>query len=189
MDERELQEIKTRAGEVKKLLGDGSYTHHLLGSDVPRLVAEIEQLMSDLTKAGVCPHGILYKEETCIDCFGDGTEQRQDCSECGLQTWHRGGKCLGHDASAPKPYELLNAEVQQLRSKLQTVQESCSARVAEAGERLTGIEAACAMMKESLEYVRGRIGSTYVGDSLIKIDKALSSSTDLSSPVNNKKAV
>ena len=68
------------------------------------------------------------------------------------------------------------------------VQEGCSARVAEAEERLGGIASACNVMRESLEYVRVRIGTSYVGESLEKIDKALSSSSTIISSPNHKGA-
>lgn len=180
MEGKDLQEIKARAEDGKKLFGRGS-VQHLIENDVPRLVAEIEQLKVELNEARVCSHGSLYKDQSCITCFGDGTEERRECGKCGAPTWHRGGKCLAHDASAPKPYALLKLELQELRSQLQVVQEGCSARVAEAEERLGGIASACNLMRESLEYVRGRIGTSYVGESLEKIDKALSSSTIVSS--------
>jgi hypothetical protein len=180
MEGKDLQEIKARAGEANKLFGRGS-AQHLIENDVPRLVDEIEQLKTELNKAGVCSHGSLYKDQSCITCFGDGSEEKRECGKCGAPTWHRGGKCLSHDASAPKPYALLKQELQELRSQLQVVQEGCSARVAEAEERLGGIASACNLMRESLEYVRGRIGTSYVGESLEKIDKALSSSTIVSS--------
>ena len=180
MEGKELQEIKARAEEVKKLFGRGS-AQHLIENDVPKMVAEIEQLKVELKEAKVCSHGSLYKDQSCITCFGDGTEEKRECGKCGAPTWHRGGKCLAHDASAPKPYALLKLELQELRSQLQVVQEGCSARVAEAEERLGGIASACNLMRESLEYVRGRIGTSYVGESLEKIDKALSSSTIVSS--------
>jgi hypothetical protein len=186
MEGKELQQIKARAEEVKGILEHGS---RLIEDDLPKLLAEIEQLKIDLNEARMCPHGEVYKDQSCITCFGDGTEESRNCSECGIQTWHRGGKCLAHDASAPKPYELLKVELQELRSQMQVVQEGCSARVAEAEERLGGIAAACNLMRESLEYVRGRIGTTYVGESLERIDKALSSSTMVPSSNNNRKEV
>jgi len=187
MEGKYLQEIKARAEEVKKIFSQGSAAQNLVQNDVPKMVAEIEQLKAELKEAGVCSHGSLYKDQSCIPCFGDGTEEKKDCSQCRAPTWHRGGKCLVHDKSAPKPYELLKAELQELRSQLQVVQEGCSARVAEAEERLGGIAAACNLMRESLEYVRGRIGTTFVGESLEKIDKALSS-TSMVSPPNHKGA-
>ncbi len=42
MDEKELQEIKERAEQVKRLLGHGSYVQNLIENDVPKLVAEVE---------------------------------------------------------------------------------------------------------------------------------------------------
>ena len=279
MESRELQEIKARAGQVKKLLGHGSDTLHLIEDDLPQLVAEVERLRTELERAGKCPHGSFYKERACVECFGDGTEETRECNECGLKTWHRGGKCLRHDASAPKAYEPLReelkklpleiqavqkqsstrvaqaevrvkeieAEAEQLREELercglcpherpyeeracvecfgdgteetrecsecglktwhrggkclrhdasapkayeplreelkkfpleiQAVQKQSSTRVAQAEERVKEIEATCVAMREALEYVKGRIGSTNIGESLIKIDRALSSST------------
>jgi len=177
MESRELQEISARAEQVKKLLGRGSDTLHLIEDDLPRLVAEVERLRTELEQAGKCPHGSFYKDRTCIECFGDGTEAMRECSECGTKTWHRGGKCLRHDASAPKPYEPLKEELKKLQGEIQIVQEQSSTRVTQAEERVKEIEAACVAMREALEYVKGRIGSTNIGESLIKIDRALSSST------------
>ena len=215
MESRELQEIKARAEQVKKLLGSGSDTLHLIEDNLPRLVAEVERLRTELEQAGKCPHGGFYKDRTCVECFGDGTEEMRECGECRTKTWHRGGKCLRHDA-APKPYEQLRAELKQLQGEIQTVQEQSSTRVAQAEERakkieaeaerlraglkrlqdeiqtvqeesstratqaeerVKEIEATCVAMREALGYVKGRIGSTNIGESLIKIDRALSSST------------
>ncbi len=44
MDEKELQVIKERAEQVKRLLGHGSYVQNMIENDVPRLVAEVEKL-------------------------------------------------------------------------------------------------------------------------------------------------
>ncbi len=176
MESKELKQIKARAEQVKKLLGNGSDTLHLIEDDLPRLVAEVERLRTELGQAGKCPHGGLYKEGTCVDCFGDGTEETQECGECGTDTWHRGGKCLRHDASAPKPYQLLRAELKQLQGEIRTVQEQSVTHIAQAEERVKEVEAVRDAMKEALEYVKGRIGSTNIGESLIKIDRALSSS-------------
>jgi len=44
-------------------------------------------------------------------------------------------------------------------------------------ERFKGIEASRAAMREVLEYVRGKLGSLNIGESLSKIDLALSVST------------
>lgn len=176
MESRELQEIKARAEQVKKLLGSGSDTLHLIEDDLPRLVAEVERLRTELEQAGKCPHGGFYKDRTCVECFGDGTEEMRECGECRTKTWHRGGKCLRHDA-APKPYEQLRAELKHLQDEIQTVQEESSTRATQAEERVKEIEATCVAMREALGYVKGRIGSTNIGESLIKIDRALSSST------------
>jgi len=187
MDDKNLHEIKGRAEELKKFFAQGSNAQNLIQNDVPLLVAEIERLKAELKAASVCSHGSLYKDQSCITCFGDGTEEKLRCSACAALTWHRGGKCLSHDKSAPRPYVLLKSELQELRKQLQVVQEGCSARVAEAEERLSGIATACNVMRESLEYVRGRIGTTFVGESLEKIDKALSSTSGVS-PANHKSA-
>lgn len=60
MDEKEFQEIKERAEEVKRLLGYGSYqskilrqevmgpvAHNFLENDVPKLVSEVEELRAE----------------------------------------------------------------------------------------------------------------------------------------------
>lgn len=174
MENRELQEIKARAEQLKKLLGNGSDTLHLIEDDLPKLVAEVERLRTELEQAGKCPHGDFNRDRTCVECFGDGTEEMRQCGECGTQTWHRGGKCLRHDASAPKPYEPLKAELKKLKGEIQTVQEQSSASVAQAEEHAREIEAACVVMREVLEYVKARVGSTNIGESMIKIERALS---------------
>ena len=74
MESKELQEIKARAERIKKLLGNGSDALHLIEDDLPELVAEVEWLKTELGQAGNCPHGGLYKDRTCVECFGDGTE-------------------------------------------------------------------------------------------------------------------
>jgi len=188
MDEKELQEIKGRAEEVKKLLGHGSYTQNLIENDVPKLVAEVEELRVEvdelkieLENAGVCPHGIFYEDRRCVSCFGDGTEEKMECSKCGTGTWHRGGKCLSHDLTAPKPYLLMKGELEQLRVKIQAAKEENSARISEADKRLKAMESSFAEMRDALEYVRVRLGSVNIGESLHKMDQALSASTALSS--------
>ncbi|MFB3122464.1 MAG: hypothetical protein ACE10H_09785, partial [Candidatus Binatia bacterium] len=55
--------------------------------------------------------------------------------------------------------------------------EEFSARITGVEERLKGIEASRAAMREVLEYVRGRLASSNIGESLSKIDLALSGST------------
>ncbi len=184
MDEKELHDIKERAEEVKKLLGHGSYTQNLIENDVPKLVAdveelrvELEELKIELENAGVCPHGVFYEDRRCVSCFGDGTEEKMECSKCGAGTWHRGGKCLSHDLTAPKPYQLMKDELEQLRTQMLIVKKEGSTRIAEAEERLKGIESSCAVMRDVLEYVRGRIGTFNIGESLHKIDVALSSNS------------
>jgi len=114
VDEKELQVIKERAEQVKRLLGHGSYVQNMIENDVPRLVAEVEELR---------------------------VEQKH---------W---------------------------QSKIQSLKEEFSARITEVEERLEGIEASRAVMREVLEYVRGWLGSLNTGESLSKIDLALSGST------------
>lgn len=184
MDGKELQEIKERAEEVKKLLGHGSFMQNLIEIDVPKLVADVEELRVEvdelkieLENAGVCPHGIFYEGRRCVSCFGDGTEEKMECSKCGTGTWHRGGKCLSHDLTAPKPYQLMKDELEQLRTQMQIVKKEGSTRIAEAEERLKGMESSSAVMRDVLEYVKGRIGTFNIGESLYKIDLALSSNT------------
>ncbi len=188
MDEKELQDIKERAEEVKKLLGHGSYMQNLIENDVPKLVTEVEELRVEVEElkielegAGVCPHGIFYEDRLCVSCFGDGTEEKMECSKCGTGTWHRGGKCLSHDLTAPKPYELLKGELEQLRTQMQIVKKEGSTRIAEADKRLKAMESPFAEMRDALEYVRVRLGSVNLGESLHKIDQALSASTAHSS--------
>lgn len=191
MDDNELQEINARSREIKRLLGDSVYAQTLIEKDVPKLVAEVEKLKAkveeqriELEYAGKCVHGIYYKDRGCISCFGDGTEHKQECSECGHQTWHRGGRCLSHDMNVTKPYELSKAEQEHLRSNVKYLKEELSARIAEAEERLAGVEASRAIMQEVLEYVRGNLGALNISESLQKIDLALST-LSLSHPKQN----
>ncbi len=114
MDEKELQVIKERAEQVKRLLGHGSYVQNLIENDVPRLVAEVEEL---------------------------------------------------------------RAEQEHWQSNIQSLKEEFSARITEVEERLKGIEASRAVMREVLEDVRRWLGSLNIGESLSKIDLALSGST------------
>ncbi len=114
MDEKELQVIKERAEQVKRLLEHGSYVQNLIENDVPRLVAEVEEL---------------------------------------------------------------RAEQEHWQSNIQSLKEEFSARITEVDERLKGIEASRAVMREVLEDVRRWLGSLNIGESLSKIDLALSGST------------
>ncbi len=114
MDEKELQVIKERAEQVKRLLGHGSYVQNMIENDVPRLVAEVEEL---------------------------------------------------------------RAEQEHWQSNIQSIKEKFSARITEVEERLKGIEASRAVMREVLEDVRRWLGSLNIGESLSKIDLALSGST------------
>ena len=114
MDEKELHVIKERAEQVKRLLGHGSYVQNMIENDVPRLVAEVEEL---------------------------------------------------------------RAEQEHWQSNIQSLKEEFSARITEVDERLKGIEASRAVMREVLEDVRRWLGSLNIGESLSKIDLALSGST------------
>ena len=114
MDEKELQVIKERAEQVKRLLGHGSYVQKLIENDVPELVAELKDFKA-----------------------------KQDL-------W---------------------------QSNIQSLKEEFSARITEVEERLKGIEASRAVMREVLEDVRRWLGSLNIGESLSKIDLALSGST------------
>ena len=169
-------ELKKLQGEIQTVQEQSSARVARAEERVKEIGAEAEQLREALERSGLCPHETLYEDRNCVECFGDGTEEMRECSECGIQTWHRGGKCLRHDASAPKPYELLEVELKKLQGEIQTVQEQSSARVARAEEHAREIEATCVVMREALEYVKARIGSTNIGESMIKIDRALSSS-------------
>ncbi len=181
MDNNELQEIKARSKEIKRLLEDRVYAQTLIENDVPKLIAEVEKLKAkveeqriELEYAGKCVHGNFYRDRDCISCFGDGTEQKQECSECGHQTWHRGGKCLSHDMNVTKPYELSKAEQDHLRGNVKYLKEELSARIGEAEKRLRGVEASRAIMQEVLEHMWERLISFNIKDSLHKIDSALS---------------
>ncbi len=114
MNEKELQLIEERAEQVKRLLGHGSYVQNMIENDVPRLVAEVEEL---------------------------------------------------------------RVEQEHWQSNIQLLKEEFSARITEVEERLKGIEASRAVMREVLEYVRGQLGSLNIGELLSKIDLALSVST------------
>ena len=114
MDEKELQVIKERAEQVKRLLGDGSYVQNLIENDVPKMVAAVEDF---------------------------------------------------------------KAKQEHWQSNIQSLKEEFSARITEVEERLKEIEISRAAMREVLEYVRGRLASLNIGESLSKIDLALSVST------------
>ena len=73
--------------------------------------------------------------------------------------------------------EEFKAKQEHWQSNIQSLKEEFSARITEAEERLSGIEASRAVMREMLEYVRGRLGSLNIGESLSQIDLALSVST------------
>ena len=69
------------------------------------------------------------------------------------------------------------AKQEHWQSNIQSVKEEFSARITEVEERLKGIEASRAVMREVLEDVRRWLGSLNTGESLSKIDLALSGST------------
>ncbi len=69
------------------------------------------------------------------------------------------------------------AKQEHWQSNIQSLKEEFSARITGVEERLKGIETSRAAMREVLEYVRGKLGSLNIGESLSKIDLALSGST------------
>jgi hypothetical protein len=109
----------------------------------------------------------------------------QKCGNCNTETWHRGNKCLRHDTTAPKPNEHIKSELEQLRGKIEAAEGENSTRIAEAEERLKSIESSSAAMRDVLEYVRVRLGSVNIGESLHKIDQALSAAGPSSSKNND----
>ncbi len=97
-------------------------------------------------------------------------------------------RLLGHDSDVQKLIEndvpKLLAELKDFKAKqehwqsnIQSLKEEFSARITGVEERLKGIETSRAAMREVLEYVRGRLASLNVGESLSIIDLALSGST------------
>ncbi len=73
--------------------------------------------------------------------------------------------------------EEFKAKQEHWQSSIQSLKEEFSARITGVEERLKGIKASRAAMREVLEYVRGRLVSLNIGESLSKIDLALSVST------------
>jgi len=69
------------------------------------------------------------------------------------------------------------AKQEHWQSNIQSLKEEFLARITGVEERFKGIEASRAAMREVLEYVRGKLGSLNIGESLSKIDLALSVST------------
>ncbi len=114
MDEKELQEIKARSEEVKRVLGHGSYVQNLIENDVPKLVAELKDF---------------------------------------------------------------KAKQEHWQGNIQSLKEEFLARITGVEERLKGIETSRAEMREVLEYVRGKLDSLNIGESLSKTDLALFGST------------
>lgn len=251
MDHGELADIKSRADEIRALLEYVPFVQDLLEHDIPQLIAEVQRLEESLAVAGRCPHGEPYEERGCVSCFGDGSEEQRECAECGTETWHRGGKCLRHDETAPKPYELMKRELedlrarilapdseeaprgakclhgelyeerscvpcfgdgteawkncsecgghswhrggkclrhdktapkpyelmkrdlQELQSKIATLEQEWGARIEAAQEQVKEIESSREVMREALEYVKPRLGSMNLGESIAKIQRAL----------------
>ncbi len=102
-----LSERMRRYGTALAMRGDHGVTATIDGfSD------EVAVLETDLQYAWTCPHGNDYRDRSCLECWGDGTEVISDCDTCNAGTWHRGGVCLRHDLeTAPKPYEALREVV------------------------------------------------------------------------------
>jgi len=73
--------------------------------------------------------------------------------------------------------EDFKAKQEHWQSNIQSFKEELSARITEVEECLSGIEASRAVMQEVLEYVRKRLCSFNIGESIAKIDLALSVST------------
>ena len=73
--------------------------------------------------------------------------------------------------------EDFKAKQEHWQSNIQSLKEEFSARITEVEERLSGIEASRAIMQEVLEYVRKRLYSFNISESIAKIDLALSVST------------
>jgi len=73
--------------------------------------------------------------------------------------------------------EKFKAKQEHWQSNIQSPKEEFSDRITEVEERLSRIGASRAAMREVLEYIRGRFDLLNVGESLSKIDLALSVST------------
>ncbi len=72
--------------------------------------------------------------------------------------------------------EKLRAEQKPLRRNIQILRYKFSTRISKEEERLRRSEASRAAMREVLEYVSEKLGSLNIGESLRKIDLALSTS-------------
>jgi hypothetical protein len=84
--------------------------------------------------------------------------------------------------------EKLRAEQEPLRRNIQIRKGKLSTRITKAEERLRRSEASRAEMREVLEYVRGKLGSLNIGESLHKIDLAFSTSV-LSHPQTKRRTI
>ena len=84
--------------------------------------------------------------------------------------------------------EKLRAEQELLRRNIQILKDEFSTRITKGDERVRGIEASRAAIREVLEYVRGRLGSLNIGESLHKIDLPLSTSA-LSHPQTKRRSI
>ena len=45
-------------------------------------------LEEELQYAWTCQHGNDYRDHSCLECWGDGSETISRCKECGADTWH-----------------------------------------------------------------------------------------------------
>jgi predicted nucleic acid-binding Zn-ribbon protein len=72
--------------------------------------------------------------------------------------------------------EKLRTEQELLRRNIQILKDEFSTRITKADERVRGIEASQAAMREVQKYVGGKLGSLNIGESQHKIDLPLSTS-------------
>ncbi len=84
--------------------------------------------------------------------------------------------------------EKLRAEQEPLRRNVQILRYNFSTRISKGEERLRRSGASRAEMREVLEYVRGKLGSLNIGESLHKIDLPLSTSA-LSHPQTKRRSI
>ena len=77
MDEKEFQEIKARSEEIKRFLGHGSYVQ-TLNDDVPKLVAEVEELRAEQALL----RGIIQSlKEECSDFITEPNEYLRELED------------------------------------------------------------------------------------------------------------
>jgi uncharacterized protein YacL (UPF0231 family) len=72
--------------------------------------------------------------------------------------------------------EKLRAEQETLRRNIQILKHEFSTRISKEEVRVRGIKASRAEMRKVLEYIRGKLGSLNIGESLHKIDLVLPTS-------------